>query len=64
MTLGYPVLMERPEDRLEESLRESFPASDPPAIHASDDPPTNAQAKWDLASPKAGRKRRIPEPER
>ena len=37
--------MERPgttqhmEDRLDEALSESFPASDPPAVHYSDDPP-------------------------
>ena len=37
--------MERPgttthlDDRLDEGLSESFPASDPPAVHSSDDPP-------------------------
>ena len=37
--------MERPgtrkhiDDRLDEALSESFPASDPPAVHSSDDPP-------------------------
>jgi len=37
--------MERPatkthiDNRLDEALAESFPASDPPAVHISDDPP-------------------------
>jgi hypothetical protein len=31
---------------------DSFPASDPPASHLPDEPPVNAQAKWDAA--KAG----------
>jgi hypothetical protein len=40
--------MERPgtgthiDDRLDEALSESFPASDPPAVHSSDDPPRQA----------------------
>lgn len=29
------------------ALDESFPASDPPASHRPDEPPANAQAKWD-----------------
>ena len=30
------------DDRLDEALTESFPASDPPAVHSSDDPPRSA----------------------
>jgi hypothetical protein len=46
------------EERVDEALMESFPASDPPAVHVSDRPPANAQAKWDAAAvesqPKGG----------
>ena len=34
------------EERLEEALDESFPASDPPAHHGADDPPSNRAAQW------------------
>ena len=34
---------------VDESVRESFPASDPPASHAPDLPPANADAKWAAA---------------
>jgi hypothetical protein len=39
---------------VEESLMESFPASDAPASHGADTPPRNADAKWAAA---AGAKR-------
>jgi hypothetical protein len=39
---------------IDESVDESFPASDPPASHLPDEPPSNAEAKWDAAR-KAGR---------
>ncbi|MEP7314972.1 MAG: hypothetical protein ABI859_20500 [Pseudomonadota bacterium] len=29
------------DEALDEALRESFPASDPPAVHAADNPPVN-----------------------
>ncbi len=35
---------------VDESLRESFPASDPPASHIPDVPPSNAQDKWQAAA--------------
>lgn len=38
------------EAAVDEAMRESFPASDPPAHHASDDAPANAQAMWDAAA--------------
>ena len=34
---------------LDESVKESFPASDPPAVSSTDEPPSNAQAKWEAA---------------
>jgi hypothetical protein len=35
---------------LDESLAESFPASDPPATHVADRPPSNAEDKWRAAA--------------
>lgn len=34
---------------VDEAVEESFPASDPPASHLPDDPPSNAEAKWEAA---------------
>jgi hypothetical protein len=34
---------------IDRSSQESFPASDPPANHQPDVPPTNAEAKWKAA---------------
>jgi hypothetical protein len=34
---------------VDEALAESFPASDPPASHIPDLPPSNADAKWTAA---------------
>lgn len=40
----------RPHDAaVDESVEGSFPASDPPASHLADEPPVNAQAKWEAA---------------
>jgi hypothetical protein len=38
------------ESRVDESVRESFPASDPPATRQPDEPPMNAEAKWAAAA--------------
>jgi hypothetical protein len=38
---------------IDESVDESFPASDPPASRIPDEPPSNAEAKW-AAARKAG----------
>jgi hypothetical protein len=34
-------------DAVDESVNDSFPASDPPASRLADEPPANAEAKWD-----------------
>jgi hypothetical protein len=34
---------------VDESVEESFPASDPPASRVPDEPPVNAEAKWEAA---------------
>jgi uncharacterized membrane protein len=36
----------RADRAIDESLEETFPASDPPASRLPDDPPINAAAKW------------------
>jgi len=36
-------------DAVDESVDQSFPASDPPASHYADEPPANAEAKWRAA---------------
>ena len=46
--------------RVDESVRESFPASDAPASGLPDKPPANADSKWaaaDAAKPRKGRGR-------
>jgi len=35
-----------PERKVDRAVEESFPASDPPAVHGSDEPPVNAGDKW------------------
>ncbi len=36
-------------ERVDKAVEESFPASDPPAVHLKDDPPVNAGEKWKAA---------------
>jgi hypothetical protein len=45
---GSPRHRERSQ-AVDQSVEDSFPASDPPASRIPDEPPTNAQAKWDAA---------------
>ena len=33
--------------RLDDALADTFPASDPPTSHLADEPPSNAEAKWE-----------------
>jgi hypothetical protein len=35
--------------KVEQSVVETFPASDPPSSHIPDNPPSNADAKWEAA---------------
>jgi hypothetical protein len=35
--------------KVEASLKDTFPASDPPSTHIPDKPPSNADAKWKAA---------------
>lgn len=44
---GKMVASTQQSKTLDESLKGSFPASDPPASHLPDEPPVNAGAKWD-----------------
>jgi hypothetical protein len=37
------------EDDIDDSLKDTFPASDPPASHIPDLPPSNAADKWSAA---------------
>jgi hypothetical protein len=41
---------ERKSRAVDESVDESFPASDPPASRLPDEPPVNAKAKWEAAA--------------
>jgi hypothetical protein len=52
---GSPVHSQKSE-AVDQSVEESFPASDPPASHLPDEPPANADAKW-AAARAAGRVR-------
>ena len=45
------------------SVNDSFPASDPPASHLPDEPPSNADAKWAAAEEAARREREDMDPE-
>jgi Protein of unknown function (DUF2934) len=46
--------------RVDESVRESFPASDAPASGGPDRPPANAEKKWAAADAAKSRKSRAP----
>jgi len=44
-------------EKVDRAAEESFPASDPPAVHLKDEPPVNAGEKWKAAE-KAGKSAR------
>ena len=37
-------------EKIDQAVDESFPASDPPAVHVADEPPVNASDKWDAVN--------------
>jgi hypothetical protein len=43
---------------IDDALKDSYPASDPPATHSPDEPPANAEAKWEAAAAADDSKRR------
>lgn len=45
---------------VDDSLKGSFPASDPSASHLPDEPPANAEAKWEAAGKPRKESRRRP----
>jgi hypothetical protein len=46
---------ERKSRAVDEAVEESFPASDPPASRLPDEPPVNAEAKWQAAAAAEGK---------
>lgn len=44
------------QERLDDGLKETFPGSDPVSVFTGDEPPVNAQAKWDAAAADAARR--------
>jgi Protein of unknown function (DUF2934) len=43
---------------VDDALQDTYPASDPPASHLPDEPPANADAKWEAAAAADDSKRR------
>jgi hypothetical protein len=44
-----PPRNQRQSKAVDESSKDSFPASDAPGTHLPDEPPSNADAKWEAA---------------
>ena len=42
-------------EKLDHAVEESFPASDPPAVHVKDEPPVNAGDKWKAVEQSTGK---------
>ena len=47
---AYPPTKAATPRAVDDSIKHSFPASDPPASRIPDKPPVNAEAKWDAAA--------------
>jgi hypothetical protein len=47
--LAAPKTQAAASDAVDASLKDSFPASDPPTTQGPDEPPANAAAKWKAA---------------
>ena len=48
------------DERLDEALAESFPASDPPAVHLSDEPPGRREPRATAGKTRRSSPRRTP----
>lgn len=48
-------------DAIDKSLQATFPASDPPANRLKDEPPANAEAKWNAARGAKPMQRKAPD---
>jgi DUF2934 family protein len=47
--LGSPSQISASSKQVDDSLKDTFPASDPPGSQLPDRPPANADAKWEAA---------------
>ncbi len=52
---GAPPEQTKSAADVDRAVEESFPASDPPAVHVNDEPPVNANAKWRAAKNDKGK---------
>jgi hypothetical protein len=58
LLLGTGDSAATPESQaVDESVKESFPASDAPASHLPDEPPSNAEDKWATAAGSSKRRK-------
>jgi hypothetical protein len=50
LSSGCPPTQAATPKAVDDSIKQSFPASDPPASRIPDEPPVNAEAKWEAAA--------------